>query len=81
MTLSVRVARAEALFVSSIQTVDHPNKHQLGQAVAKTVRDHGTRGCTALVAQEYGDHPETAVARMRWCLAEVAAAWPARRSR
>ncbi len=26
----------------------------------------GSDGCAAIVAQEFGDHPETAVRRMRW---------------
>jgi len=32
----------------------------------------GRRGCAAAVAQEFGDHPETAVARMRWVRDQVA---------
>jgi hypothetical protein len=32
----------------------------------------GIQGCAARVAQAYGDHPETAVLRMRWARATVA---------
>ena len=32
----------------------------------------GDVGCAAKVAQEFGEHPETAVTRMRWARAEVA---------
>lgn len=81
MALNVHAARAEALFASPIQAGDHPDRHEVGQAVAATVRHHGSRGCAARVAQEYGDHPESAAARMRWCLAEIDNAYPARRRR
>jgi hypothetical protein len=30
------------------------------------VRAFGRRGCAERVAQEFGDHPETAGPRMRW---------------
>jgi hypothetical protein len=30
------------------------------------MRRFGIRGCAGLVAQEFGDHLETAAARMRW---------------
>ena len=30
------------------------------------MRRFGIRGCAGLVAQEFGDHPEAATARMRW---------------
>jgi len=33
------------------------------------------RGCAARVAQAYGEHPETALTRMRWALTEVASAF------
>jgi hypothetical protein len=39
---------------------------QVRKAVAAALRAYGGRGCAERVAQEYGDHPETAVARMRW---------------
>lgn len=32
-------------------------------------------GCAARVAQAYGDHPETAVTRMRWARTAVASAF------
>ena len=32
-------------------------------------RAFGSRGCAERVAQEFGDHPETAAARMRWASA------------
>jgi hypothetical protein len=57
---------AEALFVSVLQRSDRPGPGQVRKAVAAAVRAYGGRGCAELVAQEFGDHPETAVERMRW---------------
>jgi hypothetical protein len=64
--LSISVIRADALFVSALQRGDHPGARQVRQAVAAAVRTFGPRGCAGRVAQEFGDHPETAVTRMRW---------------
>ena len=57
---------ADALFVSVLQRSDEPSVVQVRQAIAAAVRAYGGRGCAQRVAQEFGDHPETAVARMRW---------------
>jgi hypothetical protein len=62
---------AEALFASPLQRSDRPGADAVRRAVATTMRKLGTQGCTAAVATEFGDHPETAVARMRWALAIV----------
>ena len=65
---------AEALFVSPLQPSEQPTPRQIGAAIDASLRvHHGARGCAAACAAEYGDHPETAVARMRWALSEVAA--------
>jgi hypothetical protein len=64
--LSIRTARADALFVSALQRSDHPTASQVRQAVAMAVRAFGSRGCVERVAQEFGEHPDMAVARMRW---------------
>jgi hypothetical protein len=71
---SISTVRAEALFASALQRSDEPSAEQVGRAIAAAVRAFGTRGCAARVAQAYGEHPETAVPRMRWALATVAAA-------
>lgn len=63
---SIGAERADALFVSALQRSDAPSFGQVRQAVAEAVRVYGDQGCAERVAQEYGDHPETAVARMRW---------------
>jgi hypothetical protein len=68
--------RAEALFASSVQPSGSPSPDQVRLAVTTTLRRLGTRGCAAQVAGEFGDHPDTAVARMRWALAAVTAVYP-----
>jgi hypothetical protein len=70
---------ADALFVSMLQRSDGPSTCQVRKAVAAAMRAYGSRGCAERVAQEFGDNPETAVARMRWArgvLGEVFAAPP-----
>jgi hypothetical protein len=64
--LSISIARADALFVSALQRSEEPSAAQVQQAIAAAIRAFGARGCAARVAQEYGEHPETAVPRMRW---------------
>ena len=53
---------ADALFVSALQRYDQPSAGQVQQAVAAAMGVFGPRGCAERVAQEFGDHPETAVA-------------------
>ena len=69
--LSISAARADALFASTLQCSDEPTARQVQRAVTAAVRAFGGRG--ARVAQEFGDHPETAVARMRWARAVTGA--------
>jgi hypothetical protein len=69
--LSISTVQADALFVSALQRSDEPGTTQIRQAIAATIREYGARGCAARVAQEYGEHPETAVLRMRWVRALV----------
>jgi hypothetical protein len=69
--LSISTARADALFVSALQRSDEPSTTQIRQAIAATIREFGAQGCAARVAQEYGEHPETAVLRMRWARALI----------
>ena len=44
-------------------------------AVVTTVRQLGLGGCAAAVADEYGEHPEIATARMVWALDVVRAVY------
>jgi hypothetical protein len=64
--LSINAVRSEALFVSPLQRSDKPTAGQVRQAIARAVREFGSRGCASRMAQEFGDHPEVAVARMCW---------------
>ena len=57
---------ADALFVSALQRSDSPSARQVQQAIVAAIRAYGGRGCAERVAQEFGDHPETAAARMLW---------------
>ena len=69
--LSISTARADALFVSALQRSQEPSATQVREAIAAAIREFGARGCAALVAQAYGEHPETAAPRMRWARAVV----------
>ena len=61
--------RADALFASVLQRSDNPGAGQARKAIAAAVRAYGGLGCVQRVAQEFGDHPEAAVNRMRWARA------------
>ena len=64
--LSIGSVRADAVFVSGLQRRDEPSAGQVRRAVAAAIGAFGCSGCAGRVAQEFGDHPETAVIRMRW---------------
>jgi hypothetical protein len=70
--LSIDTARTDALFASVLQIADEPSAVQVRQAINAATSTLGDVGCAAKVAQEFGEHPETAVTRMRWARAEVA---------
>ena len=60
---------AEALFASTLQPSEHPNAQQVTAAARDSLRRHGGQhGCLSRCATEYGEHPDTAPARMRWAL-------------
>ena len=73
--LSLDTDRADALFASPLQRSEQPSAAQIRQAIATITSTLGRTGCAAQVAQEYGEHPETAAARMRWARAAVAGAF------
>lgn len=60
--------RAEALFASSLQPSDNPNQQVADDAIRSSRRILGCSGCAAIMAAEFGEHPETAAARMRWAI-------------
>ena len=64
--VNVTDARCEALFVSDLQRSDAPDAAVLAETVSAAVRQFGVRGCASRMAQEFGEHPETAADRMRW---------------
>jgi hypothetical protein len=70
-----RTVGAQALFASHLQPSDRPTPAQVTAAIRDSLCGHdGVAGCAATLAAEYGDHPESAAARMRWALALVTAA-------
>jgi hypothetical protein len=74
---TVEETRVRALFVSHLQSSEPVTPETVRDAVTSAVRRHGSLGCAGLVAQEFGEHPETAVARMRWALTQVRRAYRA----
>ncbi len=73
--LNISAARADALFASALQFSDKPSALQVRQAIIAATQAFGDLGCVARVAQEFGEHPETAVVRMRWARTAVAGAF------
>jgi hypothetical protein len=71
-------ASCEALFASALQPSDPLAADMVAEAISSAVRRFGIRGCASRMAQEFGDHPETAGPRMRWAcqLAQLAAGRP-----
>jgi hypothetical protein len=59
-------ALQDALFVSDLQPTDAPTADMVAEAINCTVLRFGVRGCAGRMAQEFGDHPDAAAARMRW---------------
>ena len=73
--LGSRGIHADALFASGLQRCDAPGAAQVRQAIAAAIRAFGRSGCAGRVAQEFGDHPDTAVIRMRWARSAAGAAF------
>jgi hypothetical protein len=72
---SISAARADALFASELQQSEQPSAPQVRQAIVAAVRRFGDGGCAERVAHEFGEHPELAVARMRWAQQTVGRAY------
>jgi len=66
MISTVEELAAEALFVSCLQPSECPSRKTLEDTVTAMILLHGTEGCAADVAEEFGAHPESAVRRMCW---------------
>jgi hypothetical protein len=56
----------EALFASDLQPSQHPGAGEVRAAISRVTQALTVQDCTERVAQEFGDHPETAIMRMRW---------------
>jgi hypothetical protein len=65
----------EALFVSDLQRSQQPSDESIRAAVSATVDRLGITGCAALVAQEFGEHPDCALGRMQWARLAVRSAF------
>jgi hypothetical protein len=76
MPVTFEAVRAEALFLSTLQPSGSPSPDQVRVAVTTTLRRLGVRDCAAQVAGEFGEHPDTAVARMSWALATIRTVFP-----
>jgi len=72
---NVTDAWCEALFASGLQRSDAPTAEMVAEAIRRTVRRFGIRGCVSRMAQEFGDHPDAAAERMRW-IRQLAAELP-----
>jgi hypothetical protein len=69
---SIRALQADTLSVPALQHSDQLSISQIWQAAAAALDAHGGKDCAGPVAQEFGDHPETAAVRMRWARATAA---------
>ena len=69
--------RTEALFVSDLQRSQEPTPESIRAAVLAAVDRLGENGCAALVAQEFGEHPDCAPGRMQWAWHAVRSAFSA----
>jgi hypothetical protein len=79
--LNVTDARCVALFASGLQRSDAHTAGELAEVIGRAVRQYGVSGCASRMAQEFGDHPETAAIRMRWIRQLISAAPASRAAR
>jgi hypothetical protein len=72
------LARTRALAVSLAPAAQPLDRAAADAAIRLAMRIHGgSRGCTAALAQQYGDRPELAAPRVRWARQRIAALYPA----
>jgi hypothetical protein len=67
--------RIEALFASHLQRSEQPTPEAIRATIATTIDRLGPTGCAALVAQEFGEHPDCATGRMQWARRAVRSAF------
>ena len=70
---TLHTLHTHALFASPLQRSDDLSRSSIRHAIAVALDGFGATGCAGRVAQEFGDHPETAAVRMRWVRATLAA--------
>ena len=86
-TCSPQIARerlttawAYALFASDLSSQRHYDESAVAEAIMRAhAVNGGFRGCAAVTASTYGEHPETAASRMRWArhlVTQSAHRWP-----
>jgi hypothetical protein len=75
MTAVIEDVRSEALFASDVQRSQQPSAELIRQAITATVDRLGVDRCAEVVAQEFGEHPDCALGRMRWARLAVRAAF------
>jgi hypothetical protein len=68
--LATDAARYAALFVA-VQQQDDVIDEAVRESIDRAIGEFGVTGCAERVAQEFGDHPDTAAARMRWVRAVI----------
>ena len=68
-------ARAEALFLSDLQPSQHAPATLVRAVVDVKLGWMSPAECAAVVAQEYGEHPQATADRMRWAHGAVVAAY------
>jgi len=68
---------AQALFCSGLRPDKFPAPDQVREAVRASLAAHDNDAslCACELAQAYGDYPEIASTRMRWCREAVTAAF------
>jgi hypothetical protein len=76
MTAMAESTRTEALFLSHVQRSHSPSAELIRDAVTDTVNRFGADRCAELVAQEYGEHPDSAAGRMLWARTAIRLAFP-----
>jgi hypothetical protein len=74
---SLLCTRAEILAVSHASASQALDRAGVDAAICVAIHRHGgVRGCVAALAQEFGEHPETAAPRMRWAKRTVTDLYP-----
>ncbi|MEV4282078.1 hypothetical protein [Actinoplanes xinjiangensis] len=71
-TDTVALARAEALFVSDMPGMTHPEPADIAEAIRVAFRRYGgAHACAAEMAAAFGDYPETSARRMTWARDQI----------